>query len=132
VNVGWEFPHILVYSDIFIPWPDTIRLFIPESGYLFITTATRNTSMLHSRALGGVFLPRWFLVDILVEPQWVNMHLLPPLIDDNWGESKMTPRLTVLVKQVAELRDTSLWTCHCAEEFTLQGFTPWLSVEIGF
>jgi hypothetical protein len=70
------------------------------------------------------FLPRWFLVDILVEPQWANMHLLPPLIDDNRGESKMTPRLTTLVKQVAELRDTSLWTCHCAEEFTLQGFTP--------
>jgi hypothetical protein len=27
-------------------------------------------------------LPRWFLVDMHVEPQWANRHLLPPLIDD--------------------------------------------------
>jgi hypothetical protein len=31
-------------------------------------------------------LPRWFLVDIHVKPQWANMHLLPPPIDVS-GES---------------------------------------------
>jgi hypothetical protein len=35
-------------------------------------------------------LPWWFLVDI---------HLLPPLIDDKRGEPKMTPRLIALVKR---------------------------------
>jgi hypothetical protein len=28
-----------------------------------------------------------------VQPQWVNMHLLPPLIDNKRGEPKMTPPL---------------------------------------
>jgi hypothetical protein len=31
---------------------------------------------------------RWFLVDMHIQPQWVNMHLLQPLIDKNWGEPK--------------------------------------------
>jgi hypothetical protein len=46
---------------------------------------------------------RWFLVDMHVAPQWVNMHLLPPLIDKKWGEAKMTPRLDTFVKWVAKL-----------------------------
>jgi hypothetical protein len=41
---------------------------------------------------------RWFLVDIHVEPQWANMHLLPPLIDKKQGEPKMTLCLAALVK----------------------------------
>jgi hypothetical protein len=67
---------------------------------------------------------RWFLVDIHVPPQWACKHLLPPLIDNKRGESKMTPRLTALVKQVAELHDASLWACHYAEEFTLRWIRP--------
>jgi hypothetical protein len=54
VNVGWKFPQILVYSGIFTPRPDTTRLFILGLGYLFVATAASNTSMLPSRALGGV------------------------------------------------------------------------------
>jgi hypothetical protein len=54
VNVDWKFPHILVYSGIFIPRYDTTRLFTPGLGYLFIATAARNTSTLPSGALGGV------------------------------------------------------------------------------
>jgi hypothetical protein len=50
---------------------------------------------------------RWFLVDMHVEPQWVNMYLLPPLIDKKRGELKMTPRLTALIKRVTELRKAS-------------------------
>jgi hypothetical protein len=49
---------------------------------------------------------------------------LPPLIDDKWGEPKMTPRLTALVKRIVELNDTSLWVCHCAEEFTFRRIRP--------
>jgi hypothetical protein len=63
-------------------------------------------------------LPSWFLVDMHVEPQWANMHLLLLLIDDKRGEPKMTPRLTTLVKRVAELHNISLRACHCDEEFT--------------
>jgi hypothetical protein len=53
-----------------------------------------------------------------VEPQWVNKHLLPLLIDDKRGEPKMAPRLTALVKQLAELHDTDVRACHCTEELT--------------
>jgi hypothetical protein len=55
-----------------------------------------------------------------VEPQWVNMHLLPSHIDKKWGEPKVTPCLAALVKRVTELHATGLRACHCAEEFTLQ------------
>jgi hypothetical protein len=67
---------------------------------------------------------RWFLVDMHVQPQWENMHLLPPLIDDKRGKTNMTPRLAALVKRMAELRDSSLCAHHCAEEFTLQRIHP--------
>jgi hypothetical protein len=59
-----------------------------------------------------------------VKPQWANMHLLPPLIDDQWGELKMTPHLTALVKRVAELHDTGLRASHCTEKFTHQRIRP--------
>jgi hypothetical protein len=36
----------------------------------------------------------------------------------------MTLRLTALVKQVAELHDTGLQACHCAEEFTHRQIHP--------
>jgi hypothetical protein len=67
---------------------------------------------------------RWFLVDMHVQPQWVNMYLLPPLINKKRGEPKMTPRLAALVKWVVELHDSSLRTRHCAEEFTLRWIRP--------
>jgi hypothetical protein len=59
-----------------------------------------------------------------VELEWVNKHLLPPLIDDKRKESKMTPHLTALVKRVAELYDIDLQACHCAKEFTHQRIRP--------
>jgi hypothetical protein len=52
-------------------------------------------------------------------PQWVNKHLLSPLIDDKQGEPEATPHLAMLVKRVAELYDAGLRACHYAEEFTL-------------
>jgi hypothetical protein len=69
-------------------------------------------------------LPKWFLVDMHIEPQWVNMHLLRPHIDKKQREPKMTLRLTTLVKQVAELHDTSLRACHCTEEFAHRWIHP--------
>jgi hypothetical protein len=66
----------------------------------------------------------WFLVDMHVPPQWVNRHLLPPLIDNKRGESELTPRLTTLVKRVVELHDVGIWACHYAEEFTLWCICP--------
>jgi hypothetical protein len=59
-----------------------------------------------------------------VQPQWANKHLLPPLIDDKRGESKMTPRLAALVKRVAELRDSNHRAHHYVEEFTLRRIHP--------
>jgi hypothetical protein len=64
-----------------------------------------------------------------IEPQWANKQLLPLLIDDKRGEPKMTPYLTALVKRVAELRDASLWVCHCAEQFTHRWICPLGSQE---
>jgi hypothetical protein len=54
-----------------------------------------------------------------VAPQWVNRHLLPPLIDNKQGEQKMTLRLAALAKWVAELCDIGLRACHCVKEFNL-------------
>jgi hypothetical protein len=59
-----------------------------------------------------------------IAPQWANRHLLPSLIDKKWGEPKMTPCLTALIKQVAELRDGDLRACHYVEEFTLRWILP--------
>jgi hypothetical protein len=57
-------------------------------------------------------------------PQWMNKHLLPPQIEEKWGEHEMTPHLAALVKRVSELRQAGLQACHCAEEFTLQWIRP--------
>jgi hypothetical protein len=59
-----------------------------------------------------------------VQPQWVNKLMFPPFIKDKRGEPTMTPRLVALVKRVAELRETGLKACHCAEEFTLWRIRP--------
>jgi hypothetical protein len=58
---------------------------------------------------------RWFLVDMHIQPQWANRHLLPPLINKKRGEPPMTPRLVALVKWVAKLHDTDLRACHKLE-----------------
>jgi hypothetical protein len=63
---------------------------------------------------------KWFLVDMHVQPQWVNKIMFPPFIKDKRGESSMTPHLAALVKRVAELREAGLQACHCIEEITLQ------------
>jgi hypothetical protein len=63
---------------------------------------------------------RWFLVDMHIPPQWVNMHLLLSLIEKKRKEPKLTPRLAALVKRVTELRDAGFQAFHYAEEFTLR------------
>jgi hypothetical protein len=62
---------------------------------------------------------KWFLVDMHVQPQWVNKLLFLPFVKDKLGEPTMMPRLAALVERVAELREAELKACHCAEEFTL-------------
>jgi hypothetical protein len=59
-----------------------------------------------------------------VQPQWVNRHLLPLLIDKKWGEPLMTPRLAALVKRETELHDVGLRACHCAKEFNRRWIRP--------
>jgi hypothetical protein len=66
----------------------------------------------------------WFLVDMHVPLQWVNKHLLPPLINNKRGKPEMTSRLTTLVKRVTLLRNAGLRACHYAEEFILQRIRP--------
>jgi predicted RNA-binding Zn-ribbon protein involved in translation (DUF1610 family) len=66
----------------------------------------------------------WFLVDMHVHPQWVNKHLLPPLVDNKRRKPGMTQRLTALVKRVVELRDAGLHACHCGEEFIIRWIRP--------
>jgi hypothetical protein len=63
---------------------------------------------------------KWFLVDMHVEPQWVNKLLFPPFVKDKWGRPLMTPRLAALVKRVAKLREAGLKACHYDKEFTLR------------
>jgi hypothetical protein len=48
----------------------------------------------------------------------------PPLVGNQKGEPKMTPRLTTLVKRVVELCTAGLRACHCTEEFTLRQIHP--------
>jgi hypothetical protein len=67
---------------------------------------------------------KWFLVDMHVQPQWVNKLLFPPFVKDKWGEPLMTLRLAALVKRVTELREAGHKACHCTKEFTLQWICP--------
>jgi hypothetical protein len=67
---------------------------------------------------------RWFLVDMHVEPKWVNKLMFPLKVKDKRGESKVTPRLATLIKRVAELHQDELNVCHCAKEFTLRQICP--------
>jgi hypothetical protein len=62
---------------------------------------------------------KWFLVDMYVQPLWVNKLLFPSFVKDKWGEPTMMPRLAALIKQVAKLREAGLKACQCTEEFTL-------------
>jgi hypothetical protein len=50
--------------------------------------------------------------------------MLPPQIDDKWGEPEITPFLAALAKQVTQLCQAGLWACHYAEEFTLRPISP--------
>jgi hypothetical protein len=67
---------------------------------------------------------KWILVDMHVEPSWVNKLLFPPAIKDQWKEPPMTDRLAALVRRVAELCQAGLEACHCAEEFYLRRIHP--------
>jgi hypothetical protein len=46
---------------------------------------------------------KWILVDMHVEPPWVNKLLFPPAIKDQRKELPMTDRLAALVRRVTEL-----------------------------
>jgi hypothetical protein len=67
---------------------------------------------------------KWILVDMHVEPPWVNKLLFPPAIKDQRKEPLMTDRLAALVRRVAELCQAVLEACHCAEEFYLWRIRP--------
>jgi hypothetical protein len=67
---------------------------------------------------------KWVLVEMHVEPPWVNKLLFPPAIKDQRKEPPMTDRLAALVRRVAELRQAGLEACHCAEEFYLRRIRP--------
>jgi hypothetical protein len=67
---------------------------------------------------------KWVLVDMHVEPPWVNKLMFPPAIKDQWKEPPMTDRLATLVRHVAELRQAGLEACHCTEEFYLWRIHP--------
>jgi hypothetical protein len=67
---------------------------------------------------------RWILVDMHVEPPWVNKLLFPPAIKDQRKEPPMIDCLAALVRRVAELRQAGLEACHCAEEFYLRRIRP--------
>jgi hypothetical protein len=58
---------------------------------------------------------KWILVDMHVEPPWVNKLLFPPAIKDQRKEPPMTDRLAALVRCVAELRQAGLEACHCTD-----------------
>jgi hypothetical protein len=67
---------------------------------------------------------KWILVDMHIEPPWVNKLMFPPAIKDQRKEPPMTDRLAALVRRVDELRQAGLEACHCAEEFYLRRIRP--------
>jgi hypothetical protein len=67
---------------------------------------------------------KWFLVDMHVEPQWANRQLYPPLIDKKWGELKMTPHLTALVKRLLNSRTPVFGCVTASRNLPLDGFSP--------
>jgi hypothetical protein len=67
---------------------------------------------------------KWILVDMHVEPPWVNKLLFPPAIKDQRKEPPMTDRLATLVRRIAELCQAGLEACHCTEEFYLRWIRP--------
>jgi hypothetical protein len=46
---------------------------------------------------------KWILIDMHVEPPWVNKLMFPPAIKDQRKEPPMTDHLAALVRRVAEL-----------------------------
>jgi hypothetical protein len=67
---------------------------------------------------------KWILVDMHVEPPWVNKLVFPPAIKDHRKEPSMIDRLAALVRRVAELRQAGLKACHYVEEFYLRRIRP--------
>jgi hypothetical protein len=67
---------------------------------------------------------KWVLVDMHVNPPWVNKLMFPPAIKDQWKEPSMTDRLAALVRRIAKLHQAGLEACHCTEEFYLRWIRP--------
>jgi hypothetical protein len=67
---------------------------------------------------------KWILVDMHVQPPWVNKLMFPPAIKNKRMESSMTDRLAMLIKRVVELCQASLKACHCVKEFYLRWIRP--------
>jgi hypothetical protein len=118
-NVGSRSLLIPVCSGTSIVQHGMTRLSSLGSGYRCVTIAGRNTWASPSGVARRVPPRSGSLLICMPPPQWVNKHLLSPLIDDKQGEPEATPHLAMLVKRVAELYDTGLRACHYAEEFTL-------------
>jgi hypothetical protein len=64
------------------------------------------------------------LVDMHVQPPWVNKLMFPPTIKNKWKEPSVTGRLAALVKCIAELLQPGLEACHCVKEFHLRRIHP--------
>jgi hypothetical protein len=64
-------------------------------------------------------MQKWILVDMHIEPPWVNKLMFPPAIKNKRNEPPMTNRLAALVMRVAELCQAELEVCHCVKEFHL-------------
>jgi hypothetical protein len=52
-------------------------------------------------------MQKWILVDMHIEPPWVNKLMFPPAIKNKRNEPPMTNRLAALE------------ACHCVKEFHL-------------
>jgi hypothetical protein len=67
---------------------------------------------------------KWILVDMHIQPPWVNKLLFPPAIKNKRKEPPMTDRLATLVKHITELCQAGLEACHCVEKFHLRSIHP--------
>jgi TM2 domain-containing membrane protein YozV len=55
---------------------------------------------------------KWILVDMHVQPPWVNKLSFPLAVKNKQMEPPMTDRLAALIKRVAELWQAGLEVCH--------------------
>jgi hypothetical protein len=69
-------------------------------------------------------LEKWFLVDMHVQPQWVNKLLFPSFVKDKQGEPAMMSHLAALVKRVVELVRSGLRPVTALRNSPFDEFAP--------